>query len=66
MSGPLPLPIEDVSRGGGEVVVEQGEVGGESGQEVGELPVGRGGGGGGGGPGEDRGEDNPFDFEVRR
>jgi hypothetical protein len=60
VSGPLPLPIEDVSRGGGEEVVEQGEVGGESGQEVGELPVG------GGGPGEDRGEDNPFDFEVRR
>lgn len=51
---PLPLPIEDVSMGGGEVVVEQGEVG--------ELPVG----GGGGEPGEDRGEHNPFDFEVRR
>ena len=35
-------------------MVEQGEAG--------ELPVD----GGGGGLGEDRGERNPFDFEVRR
>lgn len=47
-------------------MVEQGEVGGGSGQEVGELPVG----GGGGGPGEKRGEHNPLtsrcDVEVER
>jgi hypothetical protein len=62
VSGPLPLPIEDVSRGRGEEVVEQAEVGGGSRQQVRELSVG----GGGGRPGEDRVEHNPFDFEARR
>jgi len=52
-----PLPIEDVSRGGGEEVVDQGEVGGGSPQEVGELPIS--------GDGAGMGQGNPFDFEVR-